>query len=244
MPSADKFREIANTLIKQSLVDGKLDLVLLREKTNEAAEGRNENIKFTAYNGQNPSADVALWLKDNLALATREVLGVIPQKEWRDDRGFFAKRFGDDLFKPDHGLVITDKPKQAYDHDRDSKKSLKELGYEFELPEKEKSRRKETLAVLVGNVKTMADVVTQPSSLGGEEITQQEKGKLDVVMQTLIDKQEALGVALGPVGRRDLDAALDKIQGAGVKLNDNVLGEELQALRKLVPDDKTVAKQR
>jgi hypothetical protein len=111
--SSNSYRVLADRLLKESTVNGKLDLDTLRFNTKEAAQKivfSMHGIDLSTRHGG--VADLVADQIDNITLATREMLGIVPQSEWkhsaRDALSNLVERIATALsgdVKPTHGLV-------------------------------------------------------------------------------------------------------------------------------------------
>lgn len=123
---SDYERKLADELIKKSTVDGKLDFNLLRTNTNDKAKEVMQNDgSYREMRDANQLGALREFYMARLTVATREVLGIIPQANWdhtdgRDDLTKLLQKTsslvlnivsGPPLkeaeFHPTHGLTCT-----------------------------------------------------------------------------------------------------------------------------------------
>ena len=110
--SNDFYRATADRLVKESTVNGTLDFDRLRAATlREARKEVFDSHGIDAAKGNvKPLVDEQI---SNLTLATREVLGIVPQNKWRHDaRDTLSNAVESALHiggetQPTHGLACT-----------------------------------------------------------------------------------------------------------------------------------------
>lgn len=220
MSTEDDLRKLANQLVKESTVDGKLDLRALRINTKHALEQNGSPLrKDPDYATHKAEGSVSVLMDeymDKMAVATREVLGVIPESQW--------KNRGDKKFKPDHGMAIAQEPAK-----HDPKKALGEQGYVF--LDADDVKLTELMAKQIGTKVKAAQAASSPE---GASISAAEKKTIEKSMQVLLNSGEEEPL-LNNKAKADVRAVLDTLKKAGITTSDKVLGNEIKELSGLAP---------
>ncbi len=206
------FRWVANELVKGSIADGKLDLEKLYARTlewaNKEAQGGARDADYYA---------------EQLTVATREVLGLVPKAQWRKATGWErVEEILDDAPVIDHGLQPSRVPQQY-----DPNKTLREQGFVF-LTNGGRGKRELALEVQA----YLLDQAMQ-AALDGGAVSSGEKAQLEAAAQKFLAQHKALEVPLSESDRKALTAELATLAKAGVTEKDAVVGNELRAIAAL-----------
>jgi hypothetical protein len=247
--SQEELREDAQRLILQSITESKLDFTVLRGKTAELAR------KYAAaeYNNTGRSGDLAPlneFYMQQLTHATREVLGIIPEKEWEHGSSNMVSTFVNwasekvglkktprtlEDYTKEHGLTATRKP-AVYD----PAKSLAEQGYEFTLSlEKQKEVKGSALNVPAAVLRSVIATANDKESIAGVVINDEEAKSIEKKMQSFIGEYKKAPVILTELAKKDIRDALATLEKADVKSDYPELGNEINELQNILKTQET-----